>query len=156
MKNLPEYQFFFHLIGDYITQTSWMAVNKVKSWLAAVTHAFVYSAPFAMLGSWQAWAVIFGTHAIIDRFSLAKYVIYAKNAVTDKRYWPINQDSKSTDFSTPFGEQFTAYGECYYRESCMANFGYDPKTPQHISFLCYVVADNTLHLIINYLALKYL
>lgn len=148
MTNHFEYQLFFHLIGDYITQTSWMATNKVKSWLAAVTHAFIYSAPFATLGSWRAWAVIFGTHAVIDRFSLAKYVIYAKNAVTDKRFYL--KEGQEADFTIWWPRQIE-----YFR-SCSSNFGYDPKTPAHIAFLCYVATDNTLHLVINYLALKYL
>lgn len=31
-------QLIAHLIGDYWLQTSWMAFNKEKSWLATLAH----------------------------------------------------------------------------------------------------------------------
>ena len=68
-------QLILHLTGDYLLQSDWMALNKIKNSRAAATHALVYSLPFLLLQpSWTAWFVIFFTHFLIDRFALAKYI----------------------------------------------------------------------------------
>ena len=72
-------QLILHLIGDYVTQSDWMAQNKTKAHFPAAAHALVYSLPFLLIGSWQAFAVICATHFLIDRFRLARFVVYAKN-----------------------------------------------------------------------------
>lgn len=41
MKNLIS-----HLVGDYLLQSNWMAVNKGSDNKAAVAHAFVYTLAF--------------------------------------------------------------------------------------------------------------
>jgi len=78
-----------HLIGDYLTQNSWMAVNKVRSdvigYLACFTHCCVYSmavSAYLFLGNqafdWRAIdatalpVIIFITHFPIDKLSLGK------------------------------------------------------------------------------------
>lgn len=63
-----------HLVGDYVLQNQWMADNKTKSWFPAIVHALVYMIPFLFVTqSPIALLVIFGTHAVIDRYRLAKY-----------------------------------------------------------------------------------
>lgn len=42
-------QLILHLVGDYITQTDWMAKNKTKNSFAAGSHALIYSLPFLLL-----------------------------------------------------------------------------------------------------------
>ena len=37
-----------HLLGDYLLQTEWQALNKSKNWVALWTHVGVYHA--LMLG----------------------------------------------------------------------------------------------------------
>lgn len=122
-------QLIFHLVGDYLTQTHWMAKNKVRSSVVATIHALVYSLPFLLIGSVWAWGVIFTTHALIDRYSLAKYVIWFKNRCT------------------PGG---VTWWEARH------NFGYPTEMPAWMAFWLYVAADNTMHLIINYTALRWL
>ena len=123
-------QLILHLIGDYIAQTDWMAKNKVKSWWAAYVHAFVYSLPFALVfkPSITAFVVIFFSHYFIDHYRLARYVIFAKN-------WTMDQSLK--------------WEEC--KET-----GYHKDVPAHISFWLMIIADNTLHLVFNYSALRWL
>jgi len=41
-------QLILHLTGDYLLQSDWMALNKIKSNRAAATHALVYSLPFLL------------------------------------------------------------------------------------------------------------
>jgi hypothetical protein len=126
-------QLILHLIGDYITQSDWMAMNKTKAHLPALVHALVYSLPFLFLvGSAHnpplAWAVIFVTHFLIDRFRLARYVVWAKNWIG-----PGNR---------PWAE-------------CTAT-GYPPGRPDWLCVWLLIIADNTMHLTINYAALRWL
>ena len=77
-------QLILHLIGDYLTQSDWMAQNKTKRWWPAYCHAVIYSLPFFLLTGFstrgqRAWLVIFWTHLLIDRFRMARYVVWAKN-----------------------------------------------------------------------------
>lgn len=121
-----------HLIGDYVLQSDWMAQEKVRSWLVAVIHATVYSLPFLLLcdPSWAALAVIVGTHAVIDRLRLAKYVCYAKNFLAPSSYWYDWADCKDT--------------------------GYNKNRPVWMAVWLLIIADNTIHITINHFALLYL
>jgi len=124
-------QLILHLTGDYLLQSDWMALNKIKNSRAAATHAFVYSLPFLLLQpSFAAWFVIFFTHFLIDRFAVAKYIAYAKTKIAPCKYWPSWKD-------------------------CEVN-GYHKDVPVWLSTWLLIISDNTLHLVINYLALKYL
>lgn len=106
-----------------------MALRKVRSWFWATFHAAVYSLPFLLvIQRWEAWAVIFGTHAVIDRYRLAMHVCRFKNL-----FW--------------FGPD---------RPESDPESGYAKDTPIHVKFWLVVIVDNTVHLIINHLALKYL
>lgn len=73
-------QILAHLVGDYILQSHWMAQEKTKQSFAAAVHAVAYTLPFLFL-TWSpaALAVICGTHFIIDRFRVARFVVWAKN-----------------------------------------------------------------------------
>lgn len=121
-------QLILHLIGDYVTQSDWMAQNKTKSSWAALVHACIYGIPFILLGSWVALACIISTHFLIDRFRLARYLVFAKNFIG----WPFPkwEDCKST--------------------------GYPSASPAWLSVWLMIAADNTLHLAINYVALRWL
>jgi len=122
-------QLLLHLVGDYLTQTNKMATEKVKSSLWAVIHAVIYALPFLLIGSWIAVLVIFKTHFLIDRFRLAKYVVFAKNWVTEPgSLWKNCQDTG------------------YHKDI----------VPPWIAVWLLIIADNTIHLCINYAALRWL
>lgn len=73
-------QLLAHAVGDYILQSHWMATEKTKRSLAAGIHAVTYTLPFLLLTqSPAALAVICGTHFLIDRFRLARWVVWMKN-----------------------------------------------------------------------------
>ena len=73
-------QILAHLIGDYVLQSHWMAQEKTKQSFAAAVHATTYTLPFLFLTqSVAALAFILWTHFLIDRFRLARYVVWAKN-----------------------------------------------------------------------------
>jgi hypothetical protein len=120
-------QLVCHAIGDYVLQSDWMATEKIKRSFAAAIHATAYSLPFTFLQpSLAAWAFIVGTHFVIDRWRLARYVVWAKN-------WPM----------TP------PWHEC-------AATGYPPDRPIWMTVWLLIIADNTLHVLCNGFALAYL
>jgi hypothetical protein len=121
-------QILLHLIGDYVTQSHWMAENKTKTHAPALIHASVYGLPFLLIGSPIAVLVIFATHFLIDRYRLARYIVWAKNRL--------------------FNPAFPVLTDC--------PTGYPPESPAWLSVWLLIVADNTLHLVINYSALRWL
>jgi len=128
-------QLILHLIGDYLMQSDWMAVNKSRRMFPAFCHATLYSLPFLLIGSSLAVFVIWATHLYIDRFALAKHVVRAKNVLLAPCF---------------AGNRKQEHGR---RVSPM---GFYEDTPCWMIAFVTVVADNTLHLTINYAALSWL
>lgn len=123
-------QLILHLIGDYVTQSDWMALNKTKSTWAAFCHATIYSLPFLAIASLNAWLVIWSTHLLIDRFRLARYLAYAKNFLGARSSWH-------------------PWSEC-------SGTGYHKDTPPFMAVWLMIAADNTLHLAINAASIAWL
>lgn len=121
-------QILLHLIGDYVTQTNKMAMLKTSSWLWAGLHGLVYSLPFLMIGSVSAVLVIGLTHVLIDHYRLARFVVFAKNWIT---------------------EPHLKWSDC-------SRTGYPNATPDWMAVWLLIIADNVMHLAINYSALKWL
>jgi len=135
-------QLIFHGIGDYFLQTDWQALNKKKKgksgFWACFTHCLTYSLPFLFIGSWKAVLVIFASHFLLDRTNLVAYLLAIKNNVKKvdspeiKKWWllPYKYD--------------------------ISNFGFGLERPFAITIWLYIITDNLLHIICNFLALKYL
>ena len=122
-------QLILHLVGDYLTQTDWMAKNKAKSSLAAGSHSLIYAVPFLILKpSLTAFLVILVTHFFIDRFRLASFVAYAKN-------WSTNRSLRWEDTN---------------------GTGFPSSNPALLNLWLLMAVDNSLHLTINYTALRWL
>lgn len=114
-------QIVAHLVGDYLVQSHWMATEKTKQSIAAAVHAVTYALPFLLLTqSPLALALIVGTHFVIDRWRLARFVVWAKNGCR---------------------------GE-------VTATGYPSDTPPWLAVWLLIIADNTLHLLCNGLALS--
>lgn len=120
-----------HLVGDYVIQSSWMANEKTLHWLPAVAHGITYSLAYCFVFFFMPWlyalialAVIGGTHIVFDHYRFAKHIVFAKNFIGPKRTWPVWSD-------------------------CKDNSGYPSKTPEYLATWLMIVADNTVHLIIN-------
>ncbi len=78
-------QLVAHAVGDYIFQSHWMATEKTKKNTAAAIHAATYTMPFMLLThSIAALGVICGTHYLIDRYRLARFVVWLKNGAKGK------------------------------------------------------------------------
>jgi hypothetical protein len=116
-----------HLIGDYVTQSDWMANEKTKSNFPALVHSVIYSLPFLLIVNIYGFLIISITHFFIDRYRLARYLCWVKNIIGTK------------EFRHPFKE-------------CSAT-GYHESRPMWLSVWLLIIADNTLHLTINTFAI---
>lgn len=124
-------QLVAHAVGDYILQSDWMANEKTKKSAAAAAHAVCYSLPFLLFSpSVAAFLFIAITHFIIDRWRLARFVVYAKNYLAPKPWW-------------------FPWDQC-------AGTGYHTDRPAWLSVWLLIIADNIIHVICNGFALKYL
>jgi hypothetical protein len=124
-------QLLAHLVGDYILQSHWMATQKTSRSLPAALHALTYSLPFLLLTrAPEALVAVAITHFVIDRWRLARYVVWLKDQFAPKA------------FRHPWRE-------------CQKT-GQHESLPDWLGVWLMIIADNTLHLICNGLALRYL
>lgn len=125
------YAVLLHFVGDYLTQTSWMANEKVKRWWPAWVHATIYTLPFILLTtSIPALLTIQVTHAIIDHYRLAKHFIWLKNRLSPGPH-PSWAEAKE-------------------------NGGFSKETPVWMAIWLMIITDNTIHILINAAALTWL
>lgn len=130
-------QIICHLIGDYILQSDWMANEKTKKSFAALCHVLTYGLPFLFLRpSISAFLFIVGTHFIIDRWRLARYVVALKEWLFGK---PL------------FGMSLTSYWHL-----CNQATGYSEDKPAWLAVWLLIIADNILHILLNGIALTWL
>lgn len=131
-------QLVAHAVGDYIMQSHWMATEKTKQSAAATIHAVTYTLPFLFITqSTAALAVICGSHFLIDRYRLARYVVWIKNG-------PI-------DF-----EERGHIGDDATRWKPITATGYADDVPAWLSVWLLIAADNIIHVICNALAIQFL
>lgn len=121
-------QLVAHAVGDYVLQSDWMASEKVKRSIACAAHVATYFLPFLFLTrSPAALAVIVGTHFVIDRWRLARYVVWAKNHLGPTAPW----------------------------SECRAT-GYPPDKPEWLAVWLLIIADNVMHVLCNGAAIWWL
>lgn len=58
-----------HLVGDYLIQNDWMALNKKQSTLHCAVHCGLWTAAVILFAWWPIWTAIplFLTHFVQDR-----------------------------------------------------------------------------------------
>lgn len=138
-------QLIAHLVGDYIIQSHWMATQKTKNSLAAAIHAVTYALPFLFLTqSLAALAVIIGTHFLIDRYRLARYVVWAKNGPVRVEFYASSVRSS------------LRLGLWRLRLKPVTATGFPEGTPDWLAVWLLIIVDNILHILINGLALAHL
>lgn len=110
-----------HLVGDYLLQTHWMATEKLTRWWPAILHGLTYTVPYLFVTqSPLALFIICSTHIVIDRYRLARHVVWLKNQFAPKAFRP--------------GHTATGYPE---------------KTPEWLAVWLMIISDNAIHLLIN-------
>jgi hypothetical protein len=121
-------QLVAHVVGDYLLQSSWMASEKSRRSLPAALHAVVYGLPFLVFRpSPRGWMLIVATHFIIDRWRLARYVCWAGGLLSPPPH--------------------RSWAEC--RQT-----GFPPEREPWMTTWLLIIADNTLHVLINALSLR--
>lgn len=84
-----------HFVGDYLFQTEWMATNKWKPGMlghkACTVHVLLYTLAIALFTGWHPLflLVVAVPHWIIDRWSLAKYLLAWKNGQRMEDIWAL-------------------------------------------------------------------
>lgn len=134
-------QLVAHAVGDYILQSHWMATEKTKQHTAAAIHAITYTLPFLLITqSPVALAFICGTHFIIDRWRLARFVVWLKNG----------------PFERITAGRLTLAG-LEWRDrlklKTVTATGYADDVPAWLSVWLLIAADNILHVICNAVAI---
>ena len=150
-------QLILHLIGDYITQSDWMATEKTKRSVAALVHSLVYSLGFLVFSpSATAFAFIASTHFVIDRWRLARYVVWAKNwlapwAACDGGRKQANESCIDKHRQHPWHRirPTPPWSECQAT-------GYPPDRPVWLAVWLLIIADNIMHVLLNAVALRWL
>lgn len=128
-----------HLVGDYFLQSDWMAAEKTKKNSAALAHVLTYVLPFLFLtSSVPALIFIAGTHFAIDRWRLARYICWAKNWLAPK--WIDDEGVKVRNLPWRY----------------CTKTGYMMDKPDYMAVWLLIVVDNTLHVICNAVALRWL
>jgi hypothetical protein len=114
-----------HLAGDYLLQTHHQATAKTRAWGPALAHALTYTLCFLPLTRDPRRLLVIGAgHAVIDRYRLARHLVWLKNQAAPASYRP--------------GHTAT---------------GYPADTPDWLAVWLLIAADNTVHLLINRWAL---
>lgn len=154
-------QLLAHAIGDYVLQSDWMANEKTKRSVAALCHVLTYVLPFLLVRPTPlALLVIVSTHFVIDRWRLARYVVWAKNFSAPKHIKMSLPDFEGLpDEMRHLPHSVGIYTYRWIRNrpwaECKAT-GYPPETPAWLAVWLMIIADNIMHICINGLALKYL
>jgi len=137
-------QFVAHLVGDYILQSHWMATRKGESSIAAALHAACYTLPFLLITqSFAALWIIALTHFCIDRWRLARFVVWAKNGPIYYREQEPASNFNRWHAGPPGGFEWQP----------MTATGYQDDVPAWLAIWLLIITDNTLHLICNGLAI---
>lgn len=117
-----------HMVGDYLIQSDWMAQEKTRRWWPAIAHGVTYTLPFVLVTqSPAALVVIAGTHVVIDRYRLARHVVWFKNQLAPFAFRP--------------GHTATGHGD---------------DRPAWLSTWLLIIADNVIHMAINVAAVVWL
>lgn len=159
-------QLVAHLVGDYLLQSHWMATKKVQRWAPAFVHGFVYGVPFLFLRpSMIALSIIIISHAYIDRLRVAKYVCWAKNFIAPLRFKQMVPESIWQDelqLESPVGYRSLRWDTIGLStpnprfDETKDTFGFPADTPPWMAFWLMVIVDNTMHILINGAALRWL
>lgn len=125
-------QLFLHLLGDYFLQNDWMAVNKSKysllGYLTCFIHCTLYAIPFGLYyHNWVLAFLIYITHFLVDKFSLAKYWTKLVNC-----HWKVEDNT------------------------IQEKLGFSASRPEYLVVWLHIIRDNAVHLMGNYFIIVYL
>ena len=145
-------QLLAHIFGDFVLQSDYLALNKSKRSWPCLVHVLIYTSVFLFLTfSWKALLVIGVTHFLLDRFHTPlKRLIWWRNHLNPTlSYAPFKTNCDTTGY-------FDAYPLIHTEPIMDKRGGLHTQRLAFITMWLYIIHDNFLHLLINFLALKYL
>lgn len=143
-------QLVAHAVGDYIIQSDWMANNKRKSSVAAAVHAITYTLPFLLITlRWEPLLAICLSHFLVDRFGLARFLVWLKNGPLG--YNRVVYGEASIDIDGIPREQIFGWSL-----KPITPTGYGTDKPPFLAVWLFIIADNIVHVICNAAAIHYL
>lgn len=127
-----------HLIGDFLLQNKWMAMNKSASHFKCFVHCALYTlavtaTTWPAIHSWYWSLFVFASHYPIDRWSLADKWLDFINARSLAQF--VKTDMSFSKDENPLNYHILRGG---------------------FSTVVYTVADNTVHLVLMYYGAKLL
>lgn len=87
-----------HLVGDFVLQTRWMAINKVKKWQPLLAHSLVYTASVTLLALLEgglkllAIILILVSHILMDNLKFVRFWARHVNGADDQPWLMIMLD----------------------------------------------------------------
>jgi len=119
-------QLLLHLIGDFILQNDYVATNKKNKGLLGLCICICHGFLYTVP------FVIF-----LDLSITCALVICVTHVIIDR---------------TIITTRFLAWRN----STSLTNFGFSDERPAHLTLWLNIITDNTFHLIINFLAIRYL
>ena len=128
-----------HLVGDYLLQNQWMALNKSKNtmlgWIAAFVHAVSYTCAVCLImWNWDPlWIIlVFNSHFWIDKFALGERYKKLIGSSTLKEF--VHRHEQGLDSIHIYDDK----PEITRREIIEGGF----------AALTYTITDNTMHILL--------
>jgi len=125
-----------HLVGDYLLQNDWMALEKGKhngmGWFKCTVHCVLYTiAVCTLMGLWNAaWVLaVFFSHFVVDKFGIPDMYLRA-----------VNGRSIHGFLTHPENGEYSAH-------ICLRG---------GFTAVVYAVCDNTMHLLLMFISWKIL
>lgn len=87
-----------HMIGDYLLQSDWMALNKksknAKGLIACIVHCIIWSVSVYMFTFWNTkslliFVLLFLSHFVLDRTNLVKWYCNVTHIMPNPTVWKI-------------------------------------------------------------------
>jgi hypothetical protein len=131
-----------HLVGDYLLQNKWMAMNKSASHLKCAVHCFFYTCAVCLICRVNSWfwpIIVFASHYFIDRYALADKWLDAISGRSLRDY--MDHGTEGIPW-TPKEHQNKFWNYHVLRGG--------------FTSLVYCAADNTMHLLIMWYGMKLL
>jgi hypothetical protein len=87
-----------HLIGDYLFQSDWMAINKkskgIKGFIACLLHSLIWTVSVYLFGFYSTHSIlVFGllllSHFVLDRWNFVKWFLNTFKIMPNPTMWKI-------------------------------------------------------------------
>lgn len=83
-----------HMMGDYLLQNTWMAMNKARRVEPCLLHSFLYTLAVSVVCGWWDWRalVVGASHYVIDHYRIGVWWRQLYSRDTDLP-WVITADN---------------------------------------------------------------